>query len=77
MRSQLVFLTEAHGGSGDLAGPDTLAVSDLQSRWFEKTITRFRSRAFSCSWVWNFQGGRHFLPRGTHSSQPMACAHPL
>lgn len=65
MRSQLVFLAEAHGGSGDLAGPATLAFNDLESRGFEKPITGFRSRTFSCSWVWDFQGGRHSLPRGS------------
>lgn len=54
MRSQLVFLVEAHGGSGDLADPVTLAFDDLESSWFEKTVTRFRSRTFSCIWVWNF-----------------------
>lgn len=49
-----VFLAEAHGGSGDLAGPVSLLFNDPESRWLEKTITRFRSRTFSCRWVWNF-----------------------
>lgn len=49
-----VFLAEAHSGSGDLAGPVTLAFNDPEFRWFEKTIPRLRSRTFSRSWVWNF-----------------------
>lgn len=73
MRSQLVFLAAVHGGSGDLTGPATAAFDDLESRWFERTIPCFRCRTFSCSRVWNFLGGRHFLPRGS----PFLPAHGL
>lgn len=72
MRSQLVFLTEAHGGSGDLAGfqrpgsPDGLRKPSPASDPEPSAAAGYGISKVS---ITSSHGA-------AHSSQPMACTRP-